>query len=146
MAPTAGRLRHARKITGLALIIGAAVVGTLLGSSLGTPSGFRSIATPSPGAGGAPVIVDSGTPSVAPSTTPPSATPAASRAATPAPTSALATPTAAASPQVYVVQRGDTLLAIADKFGLVVGDLIRANDIKDPNLIVVGQRLDIPRP
>jgi len=142
-------LRHARKITGLALIIGVAVVGTLLGSGVGTLSGFRSNATPSPDARGAPVIVDPGTPSVAPSRTPPSATPAASQAATaaasqaatPAPASALATPTAAASPQVYVVQRGGTLLAIADTFGLALADLVGANDIKDPNLIVVGQRL-----
>ena len=162
VAPPAGRLRHARKITGLALIIGVAVVGTLLGSGVGTLSGFRSNATPSPDARGAPVIVDPGTPSVAPSRTPPSATPAASQAATPAasqaatpaasqaatpaPTSALATPTAAASPQVYVVQRGDTLLGIADTFGLALADLVRANDIKDPDSIVVGQRLDIPRP
>lgn len=146
VAPPAGRLRRARKIVVLTLIVGAVVIGTLIGSSLGTLSGVRPSASPSPGAGGAPVIVDPGTPSVAPSRTPPSATPAASRAATPAPATTLATPTAAASPQVYEVQRGDTLLGIADRFGLAVHDLTRANDIKDPNLIVMGQRLDIPRP
>jgi LysM repeat protein len=44
----------------------------------------------------------------------------------------------------YVVQPGDTLGEIALIYGLTVGDLVAANDIEDPNLIIVGQVLAIP--
>jgi murein DD-endopeptidase MepM/ murein hydrolase activator NlpD len=51
-----------------------------------------------------------------------------------------------ASPQVYVVQRGDTLSAIAARFGLSVSELAAANAISDPDYLPVGQRLAIPAP
>jgi LysM repeat protein len=58
-----------------------------------------------------------------------------------------APPSAAASPQIYVVRRGDTLQRIADRYGLTVGQLLAANpSITDPNLIAVGQVLVIPPP
>lgn len=44
----------------------------------------------------------------------------------------------------YTVQRGDTLGSIAKKYGISVGQLINANNIKNPNLIYVGQILTIP--
>jgi len=44
----------------------------------------------------------------------------------------------------YVVQAGDTLAAIAQRFGTTVQALVRANNISDPNLIFVGQVLTIP--
>lgn len=44
----------------------------------------------------------------------------------------------------YVVQAGDTLSSIAQKFGTTVNVIIRANNITDPNLIFVGQVLTIP--
>jgi murein DD-endopeptidase MepM/ murein hydrolase activator NlpD len=53
-------------------------------------------------------------------------------------------PTPAPTPVVYVVQRGDTLSAIAERFGTTVRALVEANDIANPSLIVVGQRLVIP--
>lgn len=40
---------------------------------------------------------------------------------------------------VYKVQRGDTLSAIARKYGTSVRDLVTGNNIKDPNIIIVGQ-------
>jgi LysM repeat protein len=43
------------------------------------------------------------------------------------------------------VQKGDTLRAIADKFGVSVEALVEANEIADPNAIVVGQYLTIPK-
>ncbi len=44
----------------------------------------------------------------------------------------------------YVVQKGDTLGSIAQKFGVTVSALARANGIKNINLIYVGQVLIIP--
>jgi len=46
----------------------------------------------------------------------------------------------------YVVQPGDTLSAIAQRHGLMLSTLARANGIPAPYLIRVGQRLAIPRP
>lgn len=45
----------------------------------------------------------------------------------------------------YVVQRGDTLAKIAVRFGVRIWDIVMANHIANPNLIVVGQRLCIPK-
>ncbi len=48
--------------------------------------------------------------------------------------------------QVYIVQAGDTLSDIAWRFGVTVEDLINANQIQDPDLIQVGQKIRIPTP
>jgi predicted chitinase/murein DD-endopeptidase MepM/ murein hydrolase activator NlpD len=44
----------------------------------------------------------------------------------------------------YSVRRGDTLSAIAKKFGTSVNALAKSNNIKDPNLILAGQKLNVP--
>ncbi len=44
----------------------------------------------------------------------------------------------------YVVQEGDTLGEIARRFRVSVQDLIRTNNIRDPNLLSAGARLVIP--
>ncbi len=44
---------------------------------------------------------------------------------------------------VYIVQEGDTLSDIAEKFDVSVNTIKWANDIKDPSTIKVGQRLVI---
>jgi hypothetical protein len=44
----------------------------------------------------------------------------------------------------YIVRHGDTLSAIAFRFGVNPFELARANRIGDPNLIFVGQCLIIP--
>ena len=44
----------------------------------------------------------------------------------------------------YEVQRGDTLSAVARRYGLTVKDLVEANNIIDPNRIYPGQKLIIP--
>ncbi|MEC3653936.1 N-acetylmuramoyl-L-alanine amidase [Bacillus siamensis] len=48
--------------------------------------------------------------------------------------------------QTYTVQKGDTLSAIARKFGVSVADLQIWNNIADPNLIKVGQVLFVSAP
>ncbi len=44
----------------------------------------------------------------------------------------------------YIVQPGDTLTHIAQRFGTTVEAIVAANDIVDPDLILIGQVLDIP--
>ena len=43
--------------------------------------------------------------------------------------------------ETYAVVRGDTLIAIADRFGIHLNDLVRENNIADPTMIYVGQVL-----
>ena len=53
-------------------------------------------------------------------------------------------PTPTPGPTVYVVQPGDTLSAIALMFDISEQDLMRANNLVDPDTIYVGQELFIP--
>lgn len=70
----------------------------------------------------------------------PTATPAPY---TPAPTP---TPTVSPTPIVYRIARGDTLLAVAQRFGVTVRALQDTNGITDPRSLRVGQELMIPEP
>ncbi len=56
------------------------------------------------------------------------------------------TPLAAATvpPVTYRVKPGDTLSGIADLFGVTVDDIVRYNNIADPNSLSVGQVITIP--
>ena len=45
----------------------------------------------------------------------------------------------------YVVKRGRHPSAIARKYDTTVEDLVRINNIKDPDHIYVGQQLRIPK-
>lgn len=45
---------------------------------------------------------------------------------------------------IYIVQEGDTLNVIAQKFGVPVSALIAANNLVDPNNLRIGDRLIIP--
>ena len=52
---------------------------------------------------------------------------------------------AAANTTVYTVVSGDTMWAIAKKYGVTLSALIDANpQVKNPNLIYVGDKLTIP--
>lgn len=65
---------------------------------------------------------------------------------TPGPPSPTPTPTvqATATPLVYVVKAGDSLLAIANQFGVSVDQLADKNGITDPTALQIGQELVIP--
>lgn len=54
----------------------------------------------------------------------------------------LALPTSA--PTTYTVKPGDTLSGIAAMFGVSVDDIVRVNNITDPNVLSDGQTLKIP--
>lgn len=68
---------------------------------------------------------------------------------TPVPTGTPVVITATPSPtptiiSSYVVREGDTLIEIAQKFGISLGYLADANGIENPDLIYIGQILKIP--
>lgn len=48
--------------------------------------------------------------------------------------------------KTYVVRPGDTLTAIAKRFGVTVAALAAANRLKNPDRVLAGQRLVIPAP
>ena len=47
------------------------------------------------------------------------------------------------SGSTYTVKKGDTLSAIAKKYGTTVAKLVKDNNIKNPNLIHPGQKLNV---
>jgi LysM repeat protein len=74
-------------------------------------------------------------------------TPESTTSPTPSPTpTPAATPTPTPAPQTYTVQPGDTLLGIAERFGITVEDLQAKNELADPNNIFAGQKLELPQP
>src|SRR6185503_6337250 len=91
-------------------------------------------ATPRPTAAPSPVASD--VPGLEPSPVP-------TLAPTPAPTAA---PSAApaASFRTYVVQSGDTLSAIANRYGTTVQAIVSLNNLSDPGRLSIGQVLKIP--
>ena len=46
--------------------------------------------------------------------------------------------------ELYIVQAGDSLLAIAERFGVTMDQIMVANGLKDANFLFSGQRLMIP--
>ncbi len=54
------------------------------------------------------------------------------------------TPTPIPSGPVYIVQPGDTLTEIAQRFNVTVDALMTANNISNPNLLSAGQQVVIP--
>jgi hypothetical protein len=146
----AGRARRAP--AGSLLAIGAAGVALGIGG-VAVASGLagdvlRDAFAVAPSAGPpspSPTPTATATPSVTPSATPtPTVTPTPTPIPSPTPMPA---PTVAPTPppqETYVVQEGDTLAAIAQRFGTTVSALQAANDIDDPDEIIIGQTLVIP--
>ena len=46
--------------------------------------------------------------------------------------------------QIYVVRQNDTLSRIARSFGTTAEDITEANELPNPNNLVIGQALVIP--
>jgi LysM repeat protein len=78
---------------------------------------------------------------VAPSPTPAPGFPAV--IASPLPT---LPPTAPAGPVTHIVQSGDTLGSIAQRYGRSIEELMQANALSDPNRLDVGQTLIVSGP
>ena len=57
-----------------------------------------------------------------------------------------ALPTLRQAAQQYRVQTGDTLGIIAQKYGISIDALEKANNINDPNSLAVGKTLNVPQP
>ena len=112
------------------------VAGLLLPTVLPGPGISPGSPPPSQAAsvGPSPAASPTAEPSLSPTAAPTPAATSAS-AATPVPTAT-----------VYVVKAGDQLGRIAVKYGVTVAAIRKANNIKDPNLIRVGQKLIIPLP
>ena len=74
--------------------------------------------------------------------------PTATRRATftpvPATPSATPEPTVTPTPVIYAIQKGDTLIPIARKFGVTVKEITDANGITDPRRLRIGQEIIIP--
>ena len=126
-----------------AVIVAVLLVIAQLGAGSATPAPGAGDASPSPSVAAAPsdrstsssTPVPTETASAAPS---PTAGPSAAATERPRPS-----PTREA--RIHVVRRGDTLTSIAARYGVTVAAIRRANEIADPNLIVVGRKLVIPR-
>ena len=82
------------------------------------------------------------TPSPGPTSSPtPTPTSTAAPTAVPTPTPV---PTTGPTPLTYVVRSGDTLIAIAGRFGTSVRSIMDLNGISDPSRLRIGQVLQIP--
>lgn len=71
--------------------------------------------------------------------------PAAVTSPSPAPPPSLS-PSPSPEPEVYVVESGDTLSEIAQRFDTTVEAIAEANDMDDPDVLGIGDELIIPPP
>ncbi|MDP4155774.1 MAG: LysM peptidoglycan-binding domain-containing protein, partial [Bacillota bacterium] len=46
--------------------------------------------------------------------------------------------------QIHVVQRNDSITTIARQYHSTVNDIVEANDLPNPNNLVIGQAIVIP--
>lgn len=135
---------------GTSLPIAALTLGKAMPTPRSTPVATATptfVPMPSPIATGAPSPTQTPIPSPTPTSPPATPTPGPLPLATPSPQpmpspSPTLPPTPAAT--TYVVQPGDTLEGIAWRFGVAEESIIRVNNLPNPDLIRVGQRLLIP--
>lgn len=91
-----------------------------------------------------PTVSRPGTPATAMPTVAAIATPTAAPIAPPTVAPTTAAPSGTVPGKKYVVKEGDTLADIANSFGVSVADIIAANGLTNPDVIIVGQELIIP--
>jgi LysM repeat protein len=72
--------------------------------------------------------------------------PAAPRPAAPRPAAAAQPPAAQVAAGVHLIQAGEYLIAIADRYGATVAAIAQANHLSNPSFIRAGDWLRIPRP
>lgn len=135
--------RLARVTVVVLLAVGASVGGLLIGSWLGGQPGSP---LASSRAGSASQAAPSGTGLASPSGAAASADPDAIPSTPSGATSPTVRPATSARPTEHVVVKGESLTLIAERYGVTVAALQKANNIVDPNKIVVGQKLVIPTP
>lgn len=91
----------------------------------------------------------------APTPAPPAPSPVSGSPPTPTPSPTVTslppstpTPTPASTPSPFLkyrVQEGDTIYDIAERFGVLAEDIVRLNSLNDPDQLLPGQELLIPR-
>ena len=136
MGPRARRV----VLAGVAAVLGILVLVSGVADGLAGLV-LRPSASPTPGTDSTAVPTSTAAPASAAPTPTPAPTPLP---ATPVP-SALA-PVSPAGNQTYVVQQGDTLSAIAGRFGTTVAAIQAANGLGESDVINIGQVLVIPQP
>jgi len=65
---------------------------------------------------------------------------------TPTPDAPHSLPAMRTEPEQYIVQPGDTLGIIAQRYGVSLEELVKANELKNPNILDVGQMVIVPVP
>lgn len=147
--------RRAASVAGpLAVIATAAIMGMAVVFILGSP--FRgqpgtgmlpaSPATPGPSASPSPTLIGSASPSPTTLNGSASPSPTESESPKPSPTSQATPSPPRPTPIVHVVARGEYLILIAERYGVTVAELVELNELDDPGVIFIGQRLLIPGP
>jgi LysM repeat protein len=69
---------------------------------------------------------------------------AASAGNSPSPPAEQPAQTGGGATRTYTIQSGDTLYAVAGKFGTTVDAIVKLNGLTDPDVLTVGQVLKIP--
>lgn len=150
---------RADRTSGQAVLVGVlaiAFVAILLarptgnaGSAPPAASELAAVASPS---GGPPSTATAGGPSAGPTTTEPTSAATSTEAPSDGPVATATPPTRTPPPtsapstsgQTYRVRSGDTLVAIAARFGTTTRVLVQLNGIEDPSRLRVGQILKLP--
>ena len=136
----------------LVAVLAVAFVAILLSRPSGDPgalAGAGASGTATAGASPAPTTAAAASPSAAVSEAPPTEPPSATEPPATSPEASVApSPASSAEPATsgatYRVKSGDTLSAIAARFGTTTRILVRLNGITDPSRLKIGQVLKLP--